>query len=276
MEHLRIWTTSVHCTSTTDLEISHIECTTKPAINIWTLNTKLSNYSPSNNLSKWCCLFASSIFPLVSSDSEEFLPRNASFGELCDLLQRLCPSKWAVDALTSQALFTLLSLGQTAMRLSIVSHTKSGTRMQANLTLMFWGTLWRSHHCQCKLSINEVVVNGEVYIAHFHLIRLLCLAGICAGYVDLLQANWSNCKASQLVLVPTLRVSNPLKVCRSNKWKIVKSTPPVSHSSPLYYPAPLCLPELCWSEPSSSTLVKMKRWRSSCINSTKPWKVVCS
>jgi len=130
MEHLRIWSRSVHW-------ISHQECTTKPAINIWALNTKLSNYSPSYNLSKWCCLFASSIFPLVSSDSEEFLPRNASFGELCDLLQRLCPSKWAVDALTSQALFTLLSLGQTAMRLPIVSHTKSGTRMEANLTLIF-------------------------------------------------------------------------------------------------------------------------------------------
>ena len=37
MEHLRIWSTSVHCTSTTDLEISHQECTTKPAIIIWTL-----------------------------------------------------------------------------------------------------------------------------------------------------------------------------------------------------------------------------------------------
>lgn len=142
MEHLRIWSTSVHCRSTTDLEISHQECTTKPAINIWTLNTKLSNYSPSNNLSKWCCLFASSIFPLVSSDSEEFLPRNASVGELCDLLQRLCPSKWAVDALTSQALFTLLSLGQTAMRQCAYQSylTRNRELMEANLTL-------KSHHC---------------------------------------------------------------------------------------------------------------------------------
>lgn len=70
--------------------------------------------------------------------------------------------------------------------------------MEANLTLVFLRHIMEVQRffevpplskSQCKLSINEVVVNGEVYIAHFHLVGLLCLAGICAGYVDLLQAN---------------------------------------------------------------------------------------
>lgn len=104
-----------------------------------------------------------------------------------------------MDALTSQALFTLLSLGQTAMRLSIVSHAqemgnKDGSKPNPHvlrhiMEVQRFFEVPPLSKSQCKLSINEVVVNGEVYIAHFHLVGLLCLAGICAGYVDLLQAN---------------------------------------------------------------------------------------